>query len=143
MDAVRLRFASALEWGVAAAFLAATVAVASLILHQDMRGSSLRAASSPAAAAPVAAIPAAVPVGAVSVPVLPFRDGKEIRVGDTAAAVTARLGRTAESGREEADRGRLGQRLTRFYEYADFRVIVVYEPFEKNGEPRVSAIYLP
>jgi hypothetical protein len=142
MDAVRVRLASALEWGVAAAFLAATLAVASMIL-QDMRGSTLRAASGPAVAAPVAAIPAAVPVGAVSVPVLPFRDGKEIRVGDTAAAVTARLGRTAESGREEADRGRLGQRLTRFYEYADFRFIVVYEPFEKNGEPRISAIYLP
>jgi hypothetical protein len=143
MDAVRHRLASALEWGVAAAFLAATLAVASLILHQDMRGSSLRAAPGPAGTAPVAAIPAAVPVAAVSVPVLPFRDGKEIRVGDTAAAVTARLGRAAESGREEGDRGRLGQRLTRFYEYAGFRFVVVYEPFERNGEPRISAIYLP
>ena len=54
-----------------------------------------------------------------------------------------RLGRGAESGREEADRGRLGQRLTRFYEYAGFRFIVVYEPFERNGEPRIGAIYLP
>ena len=91
MDAVRLRLASALEWGVAAAFLAATLAVASLIL-QDLRGPALRAASAPVAAAPVAAIPAAVPAGAVSVPVLPFRDGKEIRVGDTAAAVIANAG---------------------------------------------------
>jgi hypothetical protein len=142
MDAVRLRLASALEWGVAAAFLAATLAVASVILH-EMRGSSVRAASAPAAAAPIAAIPVAVPAGAVSVPVLPFRDGKEIRVGDTAAAVAARLGRAAESGREESDQGRLGQRLTRFYEYADFRFIVVYEPFERGGEPRIGAIYLP
>jgi hypothetical protein len=143
MDALRLRLASALEWGVAAAFLAATLAVASLIL-QDMRGPSVRAAAAPAeAAASVTAIPAAIPSGAVSVPVLPFRDGKEIRVGDTAAAVTSRLGRAAESGREESDRGRLGQRLTRFYEYAGFRFIVVYEPFERNGEPRIGAIYLP
>jgi hypothetical protein len=142
MDAVRLRLASALEWGVAAAFLAATLAVASLIL-QGMRGPSVRAASAPAEAAPVTAIPAAVPQGAVSVPVLPFRDGKEIRVGDTAAGVAARLGRTAESGREEVDRGRLGQRLTRFYEYAGFHFILVYEPFERSGEPRISAIYLP
>ena len=142
MEAVRLRLASALEWGVAAAFLAATLAVASLIL-QDMRGSSLRAAPAPVEAVPVAAIPPAVPAGAVSVPVLPFRDGKEIRIGDTAAVVTATLGRTAESGREEADRGRLGQRLTRFYEYAGFRFIVVYEPFERSGQPRASAIYLP
>ena len=143
MDAVRFRLASAFEWGIAAAFLAATLAVASMIF-QDLRGPGvLRAAEPPVEAAPVAAIPPAVPAGAVSVPVLPFRDGKEIRVGDTAAVVTARLGRTAESGREEVDRGRLGQRLTRFYEYAGFRFIVVYEPFERNGQPRASAIYLP
>jgi hypothetical protein len=141
MDALRLRLASVLEWAVAAAFLAATIAVGSLILH-GVRGPGVRvtAAASPAA---VAGIPPAVPAGAVSVPVLPFLDGKEIRVGDTATAVTTRLGRTAESGREESDPGRLGQRLTRFYEYAGFRFIVVYEPFERNSEPRVSAIYLP
>lgn len=143
MTALRLRLASALEWGVAAAFLLATLGVASLVF-KDMRGSSVRAAAAPVeAAVPVAEIPAAVPPGAVSVPVLPFRDGKEIRVGDTAAAVTEKLGRGAENGREEADRGRLGQRLTRFYEYAGFRFIVVYEPFERNGAPRIGAIYLP
>jgi hypothetical protein len=142
MDALRLRLASALEWGVAAAFLAATLAVGSLILH-DLGGPALRAAAPPSGAAVVAAVPAAVPAGAVSVPVLPFQDGKEIRVGVTAAAVTALLGRAADSGREEADTGRLGQRLTRFYEYSGFRFIVVYEPFERNGEPRATAIYLP
>jgi hypothetical protein len=142
MQALRLRLASALEWGVAAAFLAATLAVGSLILH-DLGGRTLRAAAPPAAAPAVRAVPVAVPAGAVSVPVLPFQDGKEIRVGATVAAVTAALGRSAESGREESDPGRLGQRLTRFYEYSGFRFIVVFEPFERNGEPRVSAIYLP
>src|SRR6266851_4450259 len=43
---LRLRLASALEWGVAAAFLAATLAVASLIL-QDMRGPAFRVAAAP------------------------------------------------------------------------------------------------
>ena len=141
MDALRVRLASALEWVVAAAFLAATVGVASLILR-DLRGPTLRA-SAPAPAVAVPEIPAAVPPGAVSVPVLPFNDGKDIRIGDTAAAVAERLGRGAESGREEADRGRLGARLTRFYEYGGFRFIVVFEPFEKHGEPRVGGIYLP
>lgn len=140
MDALRLRLASVVEWGIAAAFLAATVAVGSLILQGVRAPSRVAAAGLPA---PVRAIPAAVPAGAVSVPVLPFQDGKEIRVGDAATAVTASLGRTAESGREESDQGRLGQRLTRFYEYAGFRFIVVYEPFERNGKPRVSGIYLP
>ena len=142
MDALRVRLASALEWVVAAAFLAATVGVASLILR-DLGGPTTLRASAPAPQAPVQAMPAAVPPGAVSVPVLPFKDGKEIRVGDTVAAVAERLGRGAESGREEVDRGRLGARLTRFYEYAGFRFIVVFEPLEKNGDPRVGAIYLP
>ena len=140
MNAFRLRLASVLEWGIAAAFLTATVAVGSLILQGVRAPSRMAAAELPA---PIAAIPAAVPAGAVSVPVLPFRDGKEIRVGDTASSVISSLGRSAESGREESDQGRLGQRLTRFYEYAGFRFVVVYEPFERKGEPRVTAIYLP
>jgi hypothetical protein len=142
MDALRLRLASALEWAVAAAFLAATVGVATLILH-DMRGSSVGAAAQAAPPPAVSAIPPTVPMGAVSVPILSFDNTRSIRIGDPAAAVTERLGRSAETGREEVDRGRLGQRLTRFYEYGGFRFIVVYEPFERNGQPRISAIYLP
>jgi len=144
MNALRLRLESALEWGVAAAFLAATLAVASMIVQNLRDPGVLRAAAAPdIGVTSVPATPAAVPAGAVSVPVLAFGDGKEIRVGDTAAAVLSRLGRGAESGREEADRGQLGQRLTRFYGYGGFRFIVVYEPFERNGAPRVGAIYLP
>ena len=79
--------------------------------------------------------PAAVPARAVSVPVLPFLDGKEIRVGETRTSSPPRLGRAAESGRQEIDRGTLGERLTRFYEYAGSRFILVFEPFERNGEP--------
>jgi hypothetical protein len=142
MDAVRLRLASALEWGVAAAFLTATLAVLLLIV-QNMQSPTTVRAQAPAAAAVVNAIPAAVPAGSVSVPVLPFGDGQAIRVGDSPAAVAAIVGRTGETGREEADHGRLGQRLTRFYEYAGFRFIVVFEPFERKGAARASAIYLP
>ena len=142
MDALRLRLASALEWVVAAAFLAATLGVASLILR-DINMPPTRTVAAAQPAAPVTPIPSAVPAGAVSVPVLPFADGKEIKVGDHARAVTERLGRTAETGREEVDRGLLGTRVTRFYEYGGFRFLVVYEPFERNGEPRATAIYLP
>lgn len=142
MDALRLKLASALEWAVAAAFLAATLGVAALILH-DMNVPAMRAVAAAEPAAPVTAIPSAVPAGAVSVPVLPFADGNDIKVGDPARTVTGRLGRAAETGREEVDRGRLGPRITRFYEHAGFRFIVVYEPFERNGEPRATAIYLP
>ena len=145
MDAIRLRprfrLAPVFEWVVAALFLGATVFVGSMILRQLAPTPSVRPV--PAARPLVASIPSAVPPRAVSVPVLPFLDGKEIRIGETVSVVAARLGRAAESGRQEVDRGSLGERLTRFYEYAGSRFILVFEPFERNGEARVAAIYLP
>jgi hypothetical protein len=146
MDAVRVsarsKLAPLVEWLIAAAFLFATVTVASLVIR-ELRGPVQVSAAVPPARPLVSSIPAAVPSRAVSVPVLPFLDGKEIRVGDTAAAVAARLGRAAESGRQEVDKGTVGERLTRFYEYGGSRFILVFEPFERNGEVRVAAIYLP
>ena len=146
MDALRLRTASrfgpVVEWLIAAAFLFATLAVASLIVRELRAPAPVRAAQ-PAARPQPASLPPAVPARAVSVPVLPFLDGKEVRLGETAAVVAARLGRAAESGRQDVDRGSLGERLTRFYEYGGVRFILVFEPFERNGEPRVVGIYLP
>jgi hypothetical protein len=142
MDALRVRFGSVLEWAVAAAFFAATVAVAMLILH-DVRGAGGRSPSVTTAAVVINDVPSSVPKGAVSLPVLTLRDGKTVRIGDTAPSVAAALGPAAETGREQSDQGRLGERLTRFYDYGGFRFAVVYEPFERNGERRVSGIYLP
>jgi hypothetical protein len=146
MDAVRFssrfRLAPLFEWLIAAAFLAATIAVVSLIVR-ELRGPTSVSASMPAARLADAPVPPAVPSRAVSVPVLPFLDGKEVRVGDTTAVVAERLGRAAESGRQEVDRGTVGERLTRFYEYGGSTFIIVFEPFERGGEPRVAAIYLP
>ena len=145
MDALRVRprfrFAPVFEWIVAAGFLGATVLVGSLIF-QELRPAPATHFT-PAARPIVASVPPAVPAGAVSVPVLPFLDGKEVKIGETVTTVAARLGRAAESGRQEVDRGSLGERLTRFYEYGGSRFILVFEPFERNGEARVAAIYLP
>ena len=149
MDALgvrpRFRLGPVLEWLVAALFLFATFAVGSLIFR-ELRSAAPPAVQPPVSAAetaPIASIPPAVPAGAVSVPMLPFIDGKEVRIGDTVSAVAARLGRSAESGRQEVDKGSFGERLTRFYEYAGSRFILVFEPLEPNGEARVSAIFLP
>ncbi len=143
MDALRsrvaFRFGPVVEWLIAAAFLCATVAVGSLIVQELRSPARARAAAQPARQL-ITTIPAAIPARAVSVPMLPFLDGKEIRVGETASAVARRLGRAAESGRQEVDRGNLGERLIRFYEYGGSRFIVVFEPFERNGEPRVVGI---
>ncbi len=145
MDALRVgprfRINAIVEWLIAAAFLFATLAVAALILS-ELRATPARGAV-PETPSLVVTTPAAVPARAVSVPVLPFIDGKEIKVGESFAAVVARLGRAAEVGRQEVDRGPFGERVTRFYEYGGSRFIVVYEPFERNGEVRVAAIYLP
>jgi hypothetical protein len=147
MDALRarsrLRLAPVLEWFVAALFLIATFAVGSMIFSGLSPAAATAPRTAPTARALVASIPPAVPVRAVSVPVLPFIDGKEVRVGETVSAVAARLGRSAEIGRQEIDRGKFGERLTRFYEYAGSRFILVFEPFEMNGEARVAGIYLP
>ena len=67
--------------------------------------------------------------------------GQEAGAGT--GAVAQALGRSAEVGRQEIDRGQFGERLTRFYEYGGLRFILVFEPFERQGEPRVAAIYLP
>lgn len=135
-----LRMAPAFEWLVAGAFLAATIAVA-LLLARELQGPA--GASAPVARPLVSAIPPSIPDGAVSVPALPFVDGTEIRVGETAAAVAARLGTGAARGPAQLDRGTLGDRLAQRYEYQGSRFILVLEAFERGGATRVAAIYLP
>jgi hypothetical protein len=127
---------------VAAAFFAATLAVAMQIL-QNVSAPGVHAVAAAAAPIVVNDVPSAVPRGAVSLPALTLRDGKTVQVGDSAVTVAATLGAGAETGREETDQGRLGLRVTRFYDQGGFRFVLVYEPFERNGERRVSAIYLP
>jgi len=142
MDATRagFRLAPALEWLVAAAFLAATLAVVSLIVR-ELR-TTPAPASPPVMAAMPASLPAAVPARAISVPVLLLVDGREVRVGDTVERVAAVLGRAAETGTQVVDRGAVGERLTRFYEIEGTRFLLVFEPFERSGQFRVAAIYL-
>jgi hypothetical protein len=138
----RVRLGSAIEWLVAAMFLLATLAVASLILR-ELRSHPAAQASEPGAAAVAStALPAGVPARAISVPVLLLLDGREVRTGDTVDRVAASLGRSAEVGRQVVDRGALGERLTRFYEHQGTRFVLVFEPFERNGVLRVAAIYL-
>ncbi|HET9262222.1 MAG TPA: hypothetical protein VFO14_04185 [Vicinamibacterales bacterium] len=150
MDALRVRprfrLGPVVEWLVAALFLFATFAVGSLIFRELRPAAApatpLRALSQPIRSL-VASTPPGVPARAVSVPVLPFIDNKEVRVGDTMAAVAEKLGRAAEVGEQQVDRGSFGERLTRFYDYAGSKFILVFEPAEQNGAFRVSGIYLP
>jgi hypothetical protein len=146
MDALdsrsRIRLAPFFEWLIAVLFLAATVSVGAMIVNELKGTTTRRQKPIHAASLPTADLPPAVPARAVSVPVLPLPDGKELKVGDMLSAVAERLGRAAESGRQDVDRGSFGERLTRFYEYAGSRFILVFERAERDGEMRVAAIYL-
>lgn len=136
---VRARLGSALEWLIAAAFLIATVAVATMIVRELRTAPRTVAAASESS---VATLPAGIPTRAISVPVLLLLDGKEVRVGQSVDDVSRNLGRSAEVGRQLVDRGALGERLTRFYDHNGTRFVLVFEPFERNGAMRVAGIYL-
>ena len=86
--------------------------------------------------------PAAVPPRSVSVPVVLLADGAELRVGDTAAVVSARLGADSEVAPPAIERTASGERMTRFYAQNGQRFVVVLEPLG-DGQARVGAIYLP
>jgi hypothetical protein len=136
MEVVRARLGSVVEWAVAALFLLASVAVASLAMR-EFRATASEAPPLPAFAA---AAPAGLGARAVSVQNLLLSQGKEVRVGTSLADVVAMLGRSAETGDQRADVGPLGERFTRFYDYGGTRFALVFEPVQ--GQPRVTAIYI-
>jgi len=76
------------------------------------------------------------------VPVLLLHDGKQVKVGDSVETVAASLGRGSEVGRQLADRGAHGDRLTRFYDSAGTRFVLVFESAGADGALRVTGIYL-
>ncbi len=143
MDATRIRIGAIVEWVVAAGFILVTLAVGSIVVREFRTVSAVMPVIAREAPAPVPPTPAGVPSRAVSVPVLLLADGKELRVGETVSEIGARLGPRAWSGTPSIERAPNGERLTRFYEYAGTRFVLVFEPFERDAEARIAAIYLP
>ena len=139
MEAARTRFTFAGEWLTAAAFLVATVLVGALVVRELRMTPRALAAARPA---PAAAATTAVPADAVSVPALAVGGGVEIKVGDRAADTIARLDAAVVLKQQVRESGPLGPREVRSYELSGTRFILVLEPFERRGEPRVAAIYL-
>lgn len=140
MDSRHSRLGGAAEWLVALAFLVATVIVATLIVR-EMR-TVRTTASSPSAQPPQSTPPAGIPEGAIRVPSLLLPDGRQIRLGDTLEQVASELGSSFQAGADVVEAGLLGNRITRSCEHAGTRFILVLEPYERNGPPRVTAIYL-
>jgi hypothetical protein len=134
LEVTRTRISFSGEVLTAAAFLAATLVVGSLIVR-ELRVPRAFATES------VTAASRAVPPEAVSVPALTF-GAHEIKVGDSLSLALTRLDPTIAMTNKIVETGPLGQREVRSYEVSGMRFILVAEPFERGAEPRVSAIYL-
>jgi hypothetical protein len=144
MEASRIRVDALLEWAVAAVFIVAVLAAGASIARQVRSVSAVmpvmaRAREVPPPPPPA---PAAVPARAVSVPLLLLSDGTRVSAGETLTRIAERFGRQAETGMQSVERAPNGERLTRFYEHAGSRFVLVFEPLEPEAEPTVTAIYL-
>ena len=141
MAATGGRLGAILEWTIAAALTVAAVTAGSALFREF---STVRAV------VPVIAgeahfyydAPADIPPRSVSVPVLLLANGSELRVGDRASAVAARIGTAVTVVSESIERSALRERLTRFYNDVDVRFAVVFEALGHGSEPQVAAIYL-
>jgi hypothetical protein len=138
MEATRLRSSVSGDWLIAAALLGATLVVAVLVVRElHVAPRAIASVSEP-----VSATSASVPSDAVSVPTLMLGAGNEIRVGDPRGDALARLDAAVTLVKQVEERGPLGAREIRSYQLAGTKFILVFEPFERRGEPRVAAIYL-
>jgi hypothetical protein len=136
IEATRTRLSFTGEWLTAGLFLVATCIVALLVVR-ELRVAPQAFASTPAPTAATATVPAE----AVSVPTL-MLGLHEIRVGDTASDTLGHLDASIVLVKQTDERGPLGPRQIRSYQLAGTNFILVFEPFERAGEPRVAAIYL-
>ena len=131
------------EWALAAGIVLALVAAGSFLAREyrtvaGVLPVNVRASS---ATAPLIAPPAVIPAGAVSLPILLLSDGRDVRVGETVTEIASRLPRSAEVAAPAVERAPNGERVTRTYDIDAVRFWLVFEPFEKNVEPRLAAIY--
>jgi hypothetical protein len=136
-DATRTRFSVSGDFLVAAAFLIATVVVGALVVRELRVAPRAFAASDPSSAPSES-----VPPDAVSVPALMLGESNQIRVGDRVDEAMARLGAGVKLAGRSVGQGLLGPREIRSYDLSGTKFILVLEPFERRGEPRVAAIYL-
>ncbi len=141
MQATRVPFVSFLEWIVAAGVVA-TVATLGSIVAREIRTVNPVTPVIAGESLPDPPVPAGVPSRAVSVPMLLLPEGRAVRVGDRLDAIDVRLAGASEIRPPAVESAAAGERMTRFYEYAGTRFVLVFEPFERKGAPRIAAIYL-
>ena len=141
MEATRRRFESFVEWALAVTFIVALLGIGSVVVREIRTVNPVTPviAREPAQ---TPLVPAGVPSRAVWVPVLLLADGNQLRIGDSDATITSRLGRQAETRTPMTDHAPTGERLIRFYDYAGTRFSLVFEAAGAGGEMWLAAIYL-
>jgi len=142
MNATGVRLHSVVEWLLAAGFIVGFIALASE-MQRDVP--AVRAVMPVNAEETLdAEPPAGIPPRAVSLPMLLLSNGKEIRVGDSGAAVTALLGPLAQIGAETVERQGARERILRPYSYAGdvFDIVLENSVLDNGAELRVTGIYL-
>jgi hypothetical protein len=87
--------------------------------------------------------PAGVPLGAVHIPVMLLRDGREIRAGDLHTRLETVLPERLADGPPVVSNAEFGERRTRAYVVDGTKFYVVCERLEASGPMRVAGIYLP
>ena len=140
MEAIRVRFGSILEWLLAAAFVAGAANLVSIVFSEIRNVRPVIPVI--AGEAPVNDVPVGVPPRSVSLPMLLLENGPEVRLGDRASDVAARLGDASRVISESLDQSEVRERVTRFYNYLGTQFVLVFEDVERNAEWTVSAIYL-
>jgi hypothetical protein len=140
MDATRVRFVALIEWLLAAIVIVGATMLGSILI----RDSRTMQAVTPVIAGEYREpeVPPGVPARAVSLPILLLAHGKEVRIGATAADVSAQLGEAAQIGADELQRTTGVERVVRFYNYAGTLFVLVFDGSGSNGQLRVSSIYL-
>ena len=133
MQATRVRFVSFLEWIVAAGVVA-TVATLGSIVVREIRTVNAVTPVIAGESLPDSPVPAGVPSRAVSVPMLLLPEGLGGSRWRPAGCDRRPAGRCI---RDPSAGGRIGarhgERMTRFYEYAGTRFVLVFEPFERTA----------
>jgi hypothetical protein len=140
MDATRRRFGSLVEWLFAASCAAGAVATLMVVAH-EFRG--VRAVVPVIAEEAVEAPPTAgIPADVVRVPLLLLPNTREVRLGEPLTHVVEHLGTAARLVSESFEETAAGHRITRIYSDGGVQFVLVFDDVRRNGDARVSAIFI-
>jgi hypothetical protein len=139
VDERPLRVGSVFEWVAAALAVLGLLWLASVPLQRFV-GRGVEAAITDEGET---SSPPGVPNGAVTVPVILLRDGRELRQGDLQSRIAAVLPEKYADGPPIVSATELGERHTRAYRVDGARFYVVCERLERGGPMKIAGIYLP